>query len=215
MFSLYSGAGADVQDTALLQILAMQKEKIAELEGILSSSGITISDTRTADDSDDRISDEQVSDRGTRNVENDSQENLLSVRILELESLLEDSDTEVITLQNMMMEIEKERDEMSEKIKLSANKMDNDDSFGRGNIMGNSFGNLSTKSDESQSPEDSTDLDLHMSRIYPNSDQTLFGGTNPLSPSPDSKYVAREIDRDSGSNNGWNSGMTISLKTSK
>ena len=212
MFSLYSGAGADVQDTALLQILAMQKEKIAELEGILSSSGITISDTRTADDSDDRISDGQVSDRDSRNVEDDSQGNLLSARILELESLLEDSDTEVITLQNMMMEIEKERDEMSEKIKLSANgNEDNDGSFGRGNIMGNSFGNMSTKSDESQSPEDSTDLDLHMSRIYPNSDQTLFGGTNPLSPSPDSKYVAREIDRDSGSNNGWNSGMTVSL----
>ena len=212
MFSLYSGAGADVQDTALLQILAMQKEKIAELESILSSSGITISDTRTADDSDDRISDGQVSDRGSRNVEDDSQGNLLSARILELESLLEDSDTEVITLQNMMMEIEKERDEMSEKIKLSANgNEDNDGSFGRGNIMGNSFGNMSTKSDESQSPEDSTDLDLHMSRIYPNSDQTMFGGTNPLSPSPDSKYVAREIDRDSGSNNGWNSGMTVSL----
>ena len=216
MFNLYSGAGADVQDTALLQILAMQKDKIAELEGILSSSGIIISDNSIANDSDAQASDELFNDRGTKNVEDDSQKNALSARILELESLLEDSDTEVITLQNMMMEIEKERDEMSERIKLSANNCTNNDgSFSSGNLMGNFYaansGNMSTKSDVSQSPEDSTDQDLHMSRIYPNSDQTLFGGTNPLSPSPDDKHVARDS---SNSNSGWNAGLPVSLRLS-
>ena len=99
MYNLYSGTGADVQDTALLQILAMQKDKIAELEGILSSSGIIISDNSIANDSNAQAPDELFNDRGTKYVEDNSQKNALSARILELESLLEDSDTEVITLQ--------------------------------------------------------------------------------------------------------------------
>ena len=87
----------------------MQKEKIAELERTISSNGI-----RTYTDPNSSI--QQPEEGGNKKIEdkkiedNIEERNALSVRITELESLLLDSDNEVLTLQNMLTEKEKGRE---------------------------------------------------------------------------------------------------------
>ena len=92
----------------------MQKEKIAELERTISSNGI-----RTYTDPNSSV--QQPEEGGNRKIEdkkieeNIEDRNALSVRITELESLLLDSDNEVLTLQNMLTEKEKEKEREGER----------------------------------------------------------------------------------------------------
>lgn len=192
----------------------MQKEKIAELEGILSTSNFQTAVSTVSNNGNGLDDEELVDERTNGTVGDNSQSNLLSARIQELESLLLDSDTEVVALQNMMAEIEKESEEKVKELnaKLKSADCSNGNPYTNGNsypMMDNPYtasrsNNLSTKSNASESPEDGADL--HLSRIYPNHDQTPFGGTNPLSASPEGKHLSGE----SNANSALNAGQSIS-----
>ena len=100
----------------------MQKEKIAELERTISSNGIrTYTDPNSSIQQPEEGGNKKIEDKKIE--ENIEDRNVLSVRITELESLLLDSDNEVLTLQNILTEKEKEREREGESEREEGNNL--------------------------------------------------------------------------------------------
>lgn len=201
-------SGVDSQESSLKQVLEMQKEKIEELERTIKSNNYrTYDEINQGNDGmllvDGNINNSsESSSNGNENgrnipenvLENDLEKNFLSARIEELESLLLSSDTEVILLQNILIEKDKEIIENNEKHLLNINNTNNTNiNFNNtttSNISNNT--NQSNRSNNSNTDFENTDFD--MDNIYPDNDQTPFGGINPLGV----KRSKGEHDRDSG-----------------
>ena len=180
IFNFYAGDGDGADsgsDSSLRMIVDMQKEKILELERTLSANNIRTSDVISHSITADNDHDEEEErnrekgghgDRGDRSAQGSVGDTGSAVgitpglpdstaqlaRIKELEESLLESDSEVLALQQLLLEKENEKQkEIQQLMSMTQNNINN--------TLGNS-GNLD------------------LNQIYPDSDMQNFGAVNPL-----------------------------------